>query len=205
MLRNAAAATAARLLSQPPSPPGERPKILWQKWNERECVPNAVFEQARVLAPEYEHALLDDADSDRFVRERLGSAVAQRYPALAKTQRADLLRFGLLLHYGGVWLDVDAPMVIPLDAVFPDRLLSYSAYSAFAGIMLGLMASPPGLPIYREALDDVVRTAQVHVDRGASSISRPTLTPHRLSHSSASELCPAHVPLSRAHRLHQAL
>lgn len=196
-LRSAVAMTTARLLSQPPSPPGARPNILWQKWNERACIPDAVFEQARLLAPEYEHAVLDDADSDRFVRERLGSAVAQRYSALAKTQKADLLRFGLLLHFGGVWLDVDAPMVIPLDAVFPDRALSYSAFSAFAGIMLGLMASPPGLPIYREALDDIVRTDQVHVDRGAHLSQTP---PTRLAKMptpvrSALELCDARVTL----------
>lgn len=112
-----------------------------------------------------EHALLDDRDSDRFVRERLGDAVAKRYRSLAKTQKADLLRFGLLLHFGGVWLDVDAPMVVPLDEVFPNATHSYSARSAFAGIMLGVMASPPGLQIYRDALDDIVRTEQTWVDR----------------------------------------
>ena len=60
--------------------------------------------------------MLDDADSDRFVRERLARG-GPALPALAKTQRADLLRFGLLLHLAVA--HVDAPMVIPLDAVFP--------------------------------------------------------------------------------------
>ena len=52
-LRVAAGSTAARLLASPPRPPGPRPPYLFQKWNSRECVPDAVFEQARRFAPGY--------------------------------------------------------------------------------------------------------------------------------------------------------
>ena len=59
----AAGATAKRLLGLPPSPPGApRPRYLWQKWNSRACVPDAVFLQAQRFAPDHLHAVLDDEE-----------------------------------------------------------------------------------------------------------------------------------------------
>jgi len=159
-LRAASAASTARFLSAPPAPSGRsRPRILFQKWNDRSCVPDIVFTQARQLANGYEHVLFDDADSDRFICERFGGTVAQRYANLTnKAHKADLLRYGLLYLFGGVYLDVDTPLILPLDEVFPDENISYTVRSFLGGIAIGVLASPPGLQIYQDALTDMVHT-----------------------------------------------
>ena len=165
-LRAASAASAARFLSAPPTHSPSRPRILFQKWNDRACVPDVVFTQAHRLANGYEHVLFDDANSDRFVRERLGGDVAQRYGNLTnKAHKADLLRYGLLHLFGGVYLDVDTPLIRPLDEVFPDEGTSYTVRSFLGGIAIGVLASPPGLQLYQDALTDMVNTDEQAVEK----------------------------------------
>ena len=162
----ASASVVERLLRLPSnlSLGRERPRLLLQTWSNRSCVPFMVYDQARRFAAGYQHAIFDDGDAARFIHERLPSAVAARYNTLKLgAHRADMLRYGLMYHFGGVYLDIETVLVRPLDESLPNVAVSYTARSAFSGIMQGILASPPAQPIYLALLEDMVATPQREV------------------------------------------
>ena len=93
------------------------PKVIHQTWKDSN-VPQkwqAARQSCIDLHPDYEYKLWTDARADAFIQDR--------YPALAHTYRnypyviqsADAIRYALLHHYGGIYIDLDIVCLHPLD------------------------------------------------------------------------------------------
>ena len=93
------------------------PKIIHQTWKDSN-VPlkwQAARQSCIDLHPDYEYKLWTDASADAFIQGH--------YPDLATTymkypyviQRADAIRYALLDHYGGIYIDLDIVCLHPLD------------------------------------------------------------------------------------------
>ncbi|KAF9818329.1 hypothetical protein IEO21_02844 [Rhodonia placenta] len=93
------------------------PRILHQTWKS-ETLPEKwvdVSQGCRDMMPDYEYMLWTDASSREFI--------AEHYPWFLETfdgytypiQRADAIRYFILHHYGGIYLDLDIGCLRPLD------------------------------------------------------------------------------------------
>ena len=97
--------------------------------------------------PEWEYKLWTDADADAFIEreypEFLDTFRNYPYPI----QRADAIRYFVLDHYGGVYIDLDDGCNRPLEP-----LLSYPAFvrkTVPTGVSNDVMGSVPHHPFFQ--------------------------------------------------------
>ncbi|KAF5390711.1 hypothetical protein D9757_002687 [Collybiopsis confluens] len=93
------------------------PRILHQTWRTEILPPRwqNISQECRDMMPDYEYKLWTDDSSREFI--------ADNYPWFLDTfngykyaiQRADAIRYFVLYHYGGVYLDLDIGCIRPLD------------------------------------------------------------------------------------------
>ncbi|CCM03152.1 uncharacterized protein FIBRA_05274 [Fibroporia radiculosa] len=128
------------------------PRILHQTWKS-ETLPEKwanVSQGCRDMMPDYEYMLWTDASSREFI--------AQHYPWFLDTfdgykytiQRADVIRYFILYHYGGIYLDLDIGCLRPLDA-----LLTYPVIlpkTIPVGVSNDLIFSEPGHPFMEQTI-----------------------------------------------------
>src|SRR5690606_25109495 len=153
------------------------PRILHQTWKTAE-VPGEWAGSAaswRTHHPEWQHRLWTDEDNRAFV--------AEHYPALLEAydaypyaiMRADAVRYCLLHHFGGVYVDLDFECLRPIDELIATEHFVVAREPAAQSAWLGttslvsnaFMAAPPGHPLLQAVLDELrqgPREAVTHVD-----------------------------------------
>jgi len=67
-------------------------------------------------------------------------------------QMSDILRFEILNHYGGVYVDMDFVAVRPFATLLPAKFFTGIVFSRQPSLMNGLVGSVPGHPMVREVL-----------------------------------------------------
>ncbi|KAK0446464.1 glycosyltransferase family 32 protein [Desarmillaria tabescens] len=120
--------------------------ILLEKWR-------SVSLQCRNLMPDYEYMLWTDESSRKFINEHypwfLRTYDGYRFPI----QRADVIRYFVLYHYGGVYYDVDIGCKRPLDP-----LLTYPVIlpkTIPVGVSNDLMFSTKGHPFFAQVIHNL--------------------------------------------------
>ncbi|KAF5388312.1 hypothetical protein D9615_000503 [Tricholomella constricta] len=93
------------------------PRILHQTWK-TDVLParwKGISEACREMMPDYEYILWTDASSREFIATHypwfLENFDGYTYPI----QRADAIRYFVLYHYGGVYMDLDIGCIRPMD------------------------------------------------------------------------------------------
>ncbi|KAG5648965.1 hypothetical protein DXG03_000314 [Asterophora parasitica] len=93
------------------------PRILHQTWK-TDVLParwKGISEACRSMMPDYEYILWTDASSREFIATHypwfLENFDGYTYPI----QRADAIRYFVLHHYGGVYMDLDIGCIRPVD------------------------------------------------------------------------------------------
>lgn len=91
----------------------------------------------RALNPGWVHRLYSAAEAETFIADEYGSAILERYHAIAPgygAARADLLRYLLIYRLGGVYLDVKSGADRPFDTVLdPDDAFIVSQWDNAPG------------------------------------------------------------------------
>lgn len=139
------------------------PRILHQMWKDAAVPPRfaAWRESWRRFHPDWEHRFWTDDSLDAFVRRRFPSLhdLYRAYPE--GIMRADLARYLLLWHYGGLYADLDAECLASFEPVTGERrlVLAREPESHAAAARVGarylpwvacnaVMASPPDHPFW---------------------------------------------------------
>lgn len=131
------------------------PKIIHQTYI-NESIParwQAAQKSCIDLHPDYEYMMWTDAKSHEFI--------AKEYPWFLSTfegyehniQRADSIRYFVLAHYGGVYIDLDDGCKRKLDP-----LLSYTAWvrrTIPTGISNDIMGAIPQHPFFNRVIDSL--------------------------------------------------
>lgn len=138
-------------LNPPPDTPEKPqliPKIIHQTYKTKE-IPEHWKEGRQKcldLHPEYEYILWTDEMAEEFIRKEypwfLETFQGYRYPI----ERADAIRYFILSHYGGLYIDLDDGCERKLD-----RLLTVPAFArktSPTGISNDVMGSMPGHPFF---------------------------------------------------------
>ena len=94
------------------------PKVIHQTWKSK-ILPNEIESVRALIAennPGYEMIVYDDADIDEFIRKNYDSEFYDAYSKLnIGAAKADFWRYCVLYTHGGIYLDMDADIVLPLD------------------------------------------------------------------------------------------
>ncbi|KAA1466339.1 hypothetical protein DENSPDRAFT_862403 [Dentipellis sp. KUC8613] len=132
------------------------PKIIHQTWK-TETLPSkwkGISEECRAMMPDYEYMLWTDASSREFIAEQypwfLDTFDSYTYPI----QRADAIRYFVLHHYGGVYMDLDIGCLRPLDL-----LLNYPVIlprTIPVGVSNDLMFAEKGHPFMAQTIHNLV-------------------------------------------------
>ena len=131
-------------------------KIIHQTWK-TDVVPEAwrgYVESWKTMHPGWEHRVWTDEANRAFVAEHYPDLLAtfDAYPYAI--QRADAIRYCLLHHYGGVYVDMDIECLRPIDELIDGRgflaVLEPPGQASWLGrnrvVSNAFMASSPGHP-----------------------------------------------------------
>ncbi|WP_400087345.1 glycosyltransferase [Yoonia sp. R78084] len=136
------------------------PKIIHQTWRDHNLpVPKAWPESWQRHNPDWEYRLWTDDDLLAFVRQCYPELEALYLSYPKPVQRADMARYLILHHHGGVYADIDTECMAPLDIIAGEERIIFSAEpleQAFHAHRLGMdlvlsnavMASPKGHPFW---------------------------------------------------------
>lgn len=131
------------------------PKIIHQTWKD-DNIPQkwqAARQSCIDLHPDYEYKLWTDASADAFVQDH--------YPTLARTyvrypyviQRADAIRYALLHHYGGIYIDLDIVCLHPLDFLRSYGFVMPKTWPV--GFSNDFLVGTPGHPFLQKMVDNL--------------------------------------------------
>lgn len=146
------------------------PKIIWMYWDsEVPKLVNNCFRQVQQLNPEYQIYILNSDLISDFCD--LDFSI---YENLTPQQRSDLLRFYLLYHYGGIWLDASVITYTNLDWIIDyciENKTSTFAYYRAANVTVKeypvienwLLASEKGNIFFKHWLDELSYALQLGV------------------------------------------
>ncbi|KAL4076086.1 glycosyltransferase family 32 protein [Scleroderma citrinum] len=132
------------------------PRILHQTWKSETLPPRwkGVSQACRDMMPDYEYMLWTDASSREFI--------ADHYPWFLDTfdnykftiQRADAIRYFVLHHYGGIYLDLDIGCLRPLDPLLVYPVILPKTIPV--GISNDLMFAQQGHPFLAQTIHNLV-------------------------------------------------
>ena len=139
------------------------PKIIWQtNFTDKVTLPvylNHLFN--RLMAPTFEHRFMVTADRERFVRENYPGRIFDAYSRIQiGAAQADFWRVLVLQKYGGVYMDIDAHLVWPLE-----KILTPEQEELFLQIKTGeisnyFIASKPNNPNLAAIIEQIVENIE---------------------------------------------
>lgn len=150
--------------------PQHIPKIIWMYWEgNQSALLKACIQRIRNLHPDYEVYLLDPKSVKVHSQLEFSDPIIEH---ATPQQRADLIRFDLIYHYGGIWLDASSLVYEKLDWI--DELIqethtqSFSYYRAknttnlnYPVIENWLLASVPNNVFYRHWLEALYQALKI--------------------------------------------
>ncbi|EMR10868.1 hypothetical protein PNEG_01015 [Pneumocystis murina B123] len=124
------------------------PRIIHQTWK-NETIPEKweeAYDSCKKKHPNYEYIFWTDEKARDFIAQEYSWFLDQydKYPY--NIQRVDSFRYFVLVHYGGIYIDLDIECLKPLDP-----LLSYGAWLRITdptGISNDVMGSVPYHPFF---------------------------------------------------------
>lgn len=148
------------------------PLVIYRTWNDKN-VPigmwNAV-QRSRELTPEFDNYFYDDAARLQCIENNFEANVAKAYKCLKPGAfKADLWRYCILYMNGGIYIDMDIEITVPLlpilqankriyiQQVIPERKHCMTEYP---GVWNGFMVFPPKSPALRACIDEIIITCK---------------------------------------------
>ncbi|OCH92927.1 hypothetical protein OBBRIDRAFT_725904 [Obba rivulosa] len=136
--------------------PERIPRIIHQTWKSETMPPKwaNVSQGCRDMMPDYEYKLWTDASAREFIAEEypwfLDTFDGYTYPI----QRADAIRYFILYHYGGIYMDLDIGCLHRMDPllVYPVIL----AKTIPVGVSNDLIFSEKGHPFMAQTIHNLI-------------------------------------------------
>ena len=141
-----------------PSLPTTIPRVLWQTWRSHDLGPR---EQLAVdtwieMNPEFEHRLCDDDECRAFVYEHFPHLLEVYDGFELPVERADLWRYLVLYHFGGVYTDLDTRCLQPIrdwGLQNDDELVICTEYTG--QYCQWTMVAAPGHPAFAKVIEQI--------------------------------------------------
>ncbi|KAF4124681.1 Mannosyl phosphorylinositol ceramide synthase SUR1 [Geosmithia morbida] len=105
------------------------------------------LDSCTTLHPDWEHIVWTDESATAFIGEHYPDILPHYQGYAQHIQRANVLRYAVLHHHGGVYLDLDVWCRVALDATPIVRLPFVSPGAHPAGVNNAFISSRPGHPL----------------------------------------------------------
>ena len=137
------------------------PKRIYQTWKTKNLpwgIKNVITNMME-LNPSYSHYLYDDEEIDKFVLENYEGEIADCYNMLnIGAARADLWRYLILYKYGGIYLDIDAAILKPLDTLIRRDDTAIITREMFEGLFnQWILIFKKGHPLLKEIISQCIK------------------------------------------------
>ena len=133
--------------------PSHIPRVIWQT-NYTDKVSLAVYFNRlvnRLLAPTFEFRFVSDEEREEFVRANYPDNVLATFQSLQiGVAQADYWRILVLLKEGGVYMDIDANLVWPLEWTLDGSLSELFITDGGGHVTNSFLATIPGNRIFEE-------------------------------------------------------
>lgn len=132
------------------------PKIIHQIYFQGEAAIPADYSRYRQSVldfhPDWEYYFWDEKQCRSFVQENYPwfLEVYDAYPYWI--QRCDSIRYFLLYHYGGFYIDLDIEFLKPIDDLLEDYELIFSKLIKFSNVIMG---SIPRHPLWQKVFQEL--------------------------------------------------
>ena len=133
------------------------PRLLHQTARDRASVPPKVARNMRQFAGTFQRRVwIDEEIHDFLVQHFPGTGYATTFHTLRYgAHKADLFRYAVLYVLGGIYVDIDIPLVRPLEEVVDlSRNAIYTSLAKQPGcIFQAVIAAPPRQPLFLHLMD----------------------------------------------------
>lgn len=126
------------------------PRILHQTWK-TDVLPKewvGASQACRDMHPDYEYMLWTDAKSRQLIADHYPWFLSTFDGYKYKIQRADAIRYFVLHHFGGVYMDLDMGCLRPMDPLLQFQVILPKTIPV--GVSNDLMTSTPGHPFMEQ-------------------------------------------------------
>ncbi|KAI4525673.1 hypothetical protein K525DRAFT_260834 [Schizophyllum commune Loenen D] len=132
------------------------PRIIHQTWKS-ETLPTRwkdISQHCRDIMPDYEYMLWTDAMAREFIAEHYSWFLDTYDDYPYNIQRADAIRYFVLHHYGGVYIDLDIGCERPLDPLLVSPVILPKTIPV--GVSNDLMFAEKGHPFLAQTIHNLV-------------------------------------------------
>jgi len=140
---------------------GDIPKVIWQTARNLHGRSSMLSNSWRALNPDWEYRFLDDDAAEQFMRKHFDDDTLRAYTSFPlAVMRADMLRYAVLMEYGGVYADIDTFTAVPIDRWLGPLVGKNRFPIAFENdvhLCQWGMIAPPKHPAFKSVLDLIVR------------------------------------------------
>ena len=160
------------------SKPQRVSRILWQtNYTDRVTLPVYVnYRWNRLMAPTHEHRFCNDDVCAEFISKHFPGAVHEAYSRLQiGAARADFWRVLVLLKEGGVYMDIDAALCWPPEALFAGGCSELLIQNTDGTLTNYFMASAAGNPLMQEIADRILLNIQENKLQSVYDMTGPTV------------------------------
>lgn len=128
------------------------PRIIHQTWKTDELPERwrPVSQSCRELMPDYEYMLWNDDRARQFIADHYAWFLRTYDGYIYNIQRADAIRYFVLHHYGGVYIDIDIGCRRPADALLRYPIILPKTIPV--GISNDLMFAEKGHPFFAQTI-----------------------------------------------------
>ena len=129
---------------------------LFMCYHDKSKIPNKVYDNLRKYAKGHNIQIYDDKEIIQFFKDHYKDSYRyiNKFNKLQGAHKADLWRYCVLYHYGGVYLDIKTELIKPLNEIFVDDNMLYTVLSVINGtIYQGVISSPPKNPIFLDLIE----------------------------------------------------
>lgn len=95
------------------------PKHIFQTWYTKDFSPEVqgIIDRMKQMNPHYQYNIYTDEEMDNFVKEHYPGQIYDCYCKINMiVAKADFWRYLALYKYGGVYIDIDSSIDVPLDS-----------------------------------------------------------------------------------------
>ncbi|KAF8974460.1 hypothetical protein BDZ97DRAFT_1773692 [Flammula alnicola] len=133
------------------------PRILHQTWKSETLPPRwrGISQACRDMMPDYEYKLWTDAGSREFIAKHYSWFLDTFDHYVYPIQRADAIRYFVLYHYGGIYIDLDIGCLKPLDPLLVYPVILPKTIPV--GVSNDLMFSEQGHPILEQTIHSLTK------------------------------------------------
>ena len=140
---------------------GNMEKNILQTYKDINNVPKYVVDNLKDKNLGWKYHFYSDKDCEKFIKDNYGIEILAKYLSIkGKPHRADIFRLCWLYKNGGVYVDIDTQILIPLDKLVENKKFSIPITHDRLNrkrLLNCIIITNKGNPLIRECLENILK------------------------------------------------